>query len=164
MIPCSYRASTCLAALPSCIASYAVSARQTRGFPSGLVFSPKSGFLQIPPRDGHPCLRLYPSHYWADSRLSLVRNVRRRAHMQTGSSPAYAGKTTPVSSTIRARQDHPRIRGENSITHALLPSFLGSPPHTRGKLALYKETILFIRITPAYAGKTLVEQVCDYYI
>ena len=39
-----------------------------------------SGFLQIPPRDEHPCLRLYPSHYRADSRLAPVRNVRRRAH------------------------------------------------------------------------------------
>ncbi|WP_278495093.1 hypothetical protein, partial [Eubacterium ramulus] len=35
---------------------------------------------QIPPHDGHPCLRLYPSHYQADSGLAPVRNVRRRAH------------------------------------------------------------------------------------
>ena len=41
---------------------------------------PTSGFLQIPPHDGHPCLRLYPSHYRADSGLSPVRNVRRQAH------------------------------------------------------------------------------------
>ena len=41
---------------------------------------PTSGFLQIPPHGGHPCLRLYPSHYRADSGLSPVRNVRRRAH------------------------------------------------------------------------------------
>ena len=154
MIPCSYRASTCLAVLPSCIASYAVSARQTRGFPSGLVFSPKSGFLQIPPRDGHPCLRLYPSHYWADSRLSLVRNVRRRAHMQTGSSPAYAVKTTPVSSTIRARQDHPRIRGENKPPKNKFYIYVGSPPHTRGKPFLKSTHKSYNRITPAYAGKT----------
>ena len=39
-----------------------------------------SSFLQIPPHDGHPCLRLYPSHYRADSGLAPVRNVRRRAH------------------------------------------------------------------------------------
>ena len=41
---------------------------------------PESSFLQIPSRDGHPCFRLYPSHYRADSGLSPVRNVRRRAH------------------------------------------------------------------------------------
>ena len=39
-----------------------------------------SSFLQIPPHDGHPCFRLYPSHYRADSGLTPVRNVRRRAH------------------------------------------------------------------------------------
>ena len=42
---------------------------------------PTSSFLQIPPHDGHPCLRLYPSHYRADSGLSPVRNVRRKAHI-----------------------------------------------------------------------------------
>ena len=40
---------------------------------------PASSFLQIPSRDGHPCLRLYPSHYRVDSGLAPVRNVRRRA-------------------------------------------------------------------------------------
>jgi len=41
---------------------------------------PETGFLQIPPHDGHPCLRLYPSHYRADSGLSPVRTCARRAH------------------------------------------------------------------------------------
>ena len=81
IIPCSYWASTCDAVLPPCIASYVISVRQTRGLPVGLVFSPTSGFLQIPPHDRHPCLRLYPSHCRADSGLSPVRNVRRRAHI-----------------------------------------------------------------------------------
>ena len=39
MIPCSYRASTCLAALPSCVTLYAVSVRQARGLPVSF-FSP----------------------------------------------------------------------------------------------------------------------------
>ena len=43
---------------------------------------PTSGFLQIPPRDGHPCLRLYPSRYRADSGLSPVRTCARRAHQR----------------------------------------------------------------------------------
>ena len=41
---------------------------------------PTSSFLQIPPHDGHPCFRLYPSHYRADFGLSPIRNVRQRAH------------------------------------------------------------------------------------
>ena len=40
----------------------------------------KMSFLQILLRSRHPCLRLYPSRYRADSGLSPVRNVRRRAH------------------------------------------------------------------------------------
>ncbi len=44
---------------------------------------PASSFLQIPSRDGHPCLRLYPSHYRVDSGLAPVRNVRRRAHQKS---------------------------------------------------------------------------------
>ena len=47
---------------------------------------PESGFLQIPSHDEHPCLRLCPSHYRADSGLAPARNVRRRAHVTTTSS------------------------------------------------------------------------------
>lgn len=43
---------------------------------------PTSGFLQISPHGEHPCLRLYPSHHRADSGLSPVRDVRRRAHQK----------------------------------------------------------------------------------
>ena len=39
-----------------------------------------SSFLQIPPRGGHPYLRLYPSHYRADLELAPFGNVRRQAH------------------------------------------------------------------------------------
>ena len=43
---------------------------------------PESGFLQIPSHDEHPCLRLCPSHYRADSGLAPARNVLRRAHVK----------------------------------------------------------------------------------
>lgn len=79
-IPCSYRASSCVADLPSCTAFYTVSVRQTRGLPMGSF--PTSGFLQICSHLQHPCLRLYPSRYQVDSGLSPVRNVRRQAHTQ----------------------------------------------------------------------------------
>ena len=45
---------------------------------------PESGFLQIPSHNEHPCLRLCPSHYRADSGLAPARNVRRRAHVKKG--------------------------------------------------------------------------------
>lgn len=49
---------------------------------------PESSFLQILPRDRHPCLRLCPSRYRADSGLTPVRNVRRQAHSKK--EPPYA--------------------------------------------------------------------------
>ena len=54
---------------------------------------PESSFLQILPRDRHPCLRLCPSRYRADSGLTPVRNVRRQAHQQNGSA---SQRCTPV--------------------------------------------------------------------
>lgn len=83
-IPCSDWALFCYANLPSPPALYAISVRQARALPIRGTFSPYSGFLQIPPHDGHPCLRLSPSLYRADSGLSPFRNVRRRAHSKNG--------------------------------------------------------------------------------
>ena len=51
----SFRASTCLAALPTKYALYVISVRQTRDLPTD--------FLQIRPHGRHPCLRLYTFHY-----------------------------------------------------------------------------------------------------
>ena len=59
MIPCSYWALFCAANSPSFTALYAISVRQARVLPIRGTFQPlKSGFLQIPPHDGHPCLWL----------------------------------------------------------------------------------------------------------
>ena len=44
MIPCSYRASTCNAALPSYMALYAISVRQTRGLPVVSLFPHPASF------------------------------------------------------------------------------------------------------------------------
>ena len=49
-----------------------------------------SAFLQIPPRDGHPWLWLYPSHCRADSGLSPVRTCARRAHSQNPRAAMHA--------------------------------------------------------------------------
>ncbi|MBR5423434.1 MAG: hypothetical protein IK108_05415, partial [Clostridia bacterium] len=43
---------------PPCAAFYAVPVRQTEVWTSEVFFSSESGFLQIPPHDGHPCLWL----------------------------------------------------------------------------------------------------------
>ena len=71
-VPCSYWTSTCVAVLSLAIALYAVSVRQARGLPA-----PSFRFHLAMDTLG---VRLYPSRYRADSGLSPVRNVRRRAH------------------------------------------------------------------------------------
>lgn len=60
---------------------------------------PESGFLQISSHDEHPCLRLCPSHYRADSGLAPARNVRRRAHAST-TSPAGGLLLSPFQGII----------------------------------------------------------------
>lgn len=59
-------------------------------------------FLQIPPHDGHPCLRLYPSHHRADSGLAPVRNVRRRAHTKKETPKQFLLMSLHSRSTIAA--------------------------------------------------------------
>ena len=46
--------------------------------------------------------------------------------------PAYAGNTQYNLGEPMSRRDHPRLRGEHSITLIFLGSYLGSPPPTRG--------------------------------
>ena len=44
--------------------------------------------------------------------------------------------------------------GENFTIEENAEKFLGSPPRVRGKLALRTEADIYVRITPACAGKT----------
>ena len=87
-----------------------------REFALGETFQlSKSGFLRIPPHGGHPCLRLYPSHYRADSGLSPVRNVRRRAHKQNVSDASCRQLTR--FSILRSKYC---ACGINAVAHASL--------------------------------------------
>ena len=70
-----------------------------------------------------------------------------------GITPAYAGKIASSSSLNPQSQDHPRIRGENSMPQTKRNFYWGSPPHTRGKLHHSRHPQSAGRITPAYAGK-----------
>ena len=70
--------------------------------------------------------------------------------------PAYAGNTIVPKETILQCRDHPRLRGEHLLTFSKTFQETGSPPPTRGTQLgiLEKEEIL--RITPAYAGNTVM--------
>ena len=57
---------------------------------------------------------------------------------------------------IKLSRDHPRLRGEHLVGKSICEQFTGSPPPTRGtpgeQLLLNFDT----RITPAYAGNTVI--------
>ena len=70
--------------------------------------------------------------------------------------PAYAGSTLYRRRLHRARQDHPRIRGEHSGAALSFWRRKGSSPHTRGAQPRESPGGLSHRIIPAYAGSTSV--------
>ena len=85
-------------------------------------------------------------------RGKVARNELRA--LQYGITPAYAGKSFPFFGIIRLHWDHPRICGEKLISVKGESRPVGSPPHMRGKAASPFAFTIFIRITPAYAGKS----------
>ena len=74
-----------------------------------------------------------------------------------GITPARAGKTSGSLTATGAGGDHPRACGENRIR--LVQSTLsdGSPPRVRGKRRISSLPACSMRITPARAGKTMLE-------
>ena len=68
--------------------------------------------------------------------------------------PAHAGKTVHARPAYMPPADHPRACGENPSQALRIVSPRGSPPRMRGKLRACLFQYLFLRITPAHAGKT----------
>ena len=68
--------------------------------------------------------------------------------------PAYAGSTQPRMSGRSNRRDHPRIRGEHSVSFLGGVVAGGSSPHTRGARLHQARPRGPGRIIPAYAGST----------
>ena len=75
---------------------------------------------------------------------------------QTRITPAYAGKRMQPAAPWTHRPDHPRICGEKPSTTWRSRPFWGSPPHMRGKVGKLDGSNATVRITPAYAGKSVV--------
>ena len=68
--------------------------------------------------------------------------------------PAYAGKSRHLLKSVQMFWDHPRLCGEKLDFIFEYGFHLGSPPPMRGKdisIFIYNR---YIRITPAYAGKS----------
>ena len=70
--------------------------------------------------------------------------------------PAYAGSTTYPALAAFVTADHPRIRGEHLWIFAILGSYVGSSPHTRGAPRYDTREKCRSGIIPAYAGSTLL--------
>ena len=77
-------------------------------------------------------------------------------HFFTRITPAYAGKREKRFSLPANIRDHPRLCGEKRQLESLLSSDRGSPPPMRGKAENACVTDEGNRITPAYAGKSVI--------
>ena len=69
--------------------------------------------------------------------------------------PAYAGKSKIFVINEAGGWDHPRLCGEKSSSCMTAPLMSGSPPPMRGKDWVHLKHIAVLRITPAYAGKSV---------
>ena len=74
--------------------------------------------------------------------------------------PAYAGKSDHFSISFGQHQDHPRLCGEKYRNNHGMQEMLGSPPPMRGKDLHFCSCCADLRITPAYAGKSV--KINDY--
>ena len=72
--------------------------------------------------------------------------------------PAYAGKRNGQSPTMLLRRDHPRVCGEKNAILSGRKTEPGSPPRMRGKVRELLFSFHCARITPAYAGKSLLDK------
>ena len=79
-----------------------------------------------------------------------------------GITPAYAGKTVVIFCSCSNLPDHPRVCGKNLQRLKSLFKALGSPPRMREKHDMVLDGVNEVRITPAYAGKTLLVQSIRY--
>ena len=84
--------------------------------------------------------------------------VRGKSTRPSRITPAYAGKSSTEDRLIVFYKDHPRLCGEKSGAFLNITAVYGSPPPMRGKGCIRKFMEENIRITPAYAGKSYIQQ------
>ena len=74
-----------------------------------------------------------------------------------GITPAYAGKSFLMFLRSGLLRDHPRVCGEKGSRIFQDPAGMGSPPRMRGKVMRRFSASAVGGITPAYAGKRVVD-------
>ena len=83
--------------------------------------------------------------------------ARQRKRKLGGITPARAGKTFNKFTTIVICWDHPRSCGKDFRIEPALNFMLGSPPLVRERRRKKSLHLLMTRITPARAGKTMIQ-------
>ena len=81
--------------------------------------------------------------------------TKRFTEMTARITPAYAGKRNFTMHITHLYGDHPRLCGEKPDWDGLDKTAQGSPPPMRGKAVKSKIKFEDMRITPAYAGKSV---------
>ena len=77
-----------------------------------------------------------------------------KQQQELGITPAYAGKRVLFRFSRTVSWDHPRLCGEKVLLERPLDTVGGSPPPMRGKVRETSAPAGYVRITPAYAGKS----------
>ena len=88
-------------------------------------------------------------------RGKVPKNVYRARSVRI--TPAYAGKSCHFRQGDFHSWDHPRLCGEKYFSRRCEIAHCGSPPPMRGKVISTRIASVKVRITPAYAGKRLVQ-------
>ena len=88
----------------------------------------------------------------------------RNDYLSVRITPACAGKSFLILDMNRFPKDHPRLCGEKGLWQCSQISIPGSPPHVRGKGEHKRKSTRGNRITPACAGKSLLQNVKQFYI
>ena len=81
--------------------------------------------------------------------------------LRSGITPAYAGKREGTKCVKIDHKDHPRLCGEKTPCCMVCRQRWGSPPPMRGKAKTDLFNFFEIRITPAYAGKSVQLRQCQ---
>ena len=79
----------------------------------------------------------------------------RKQAVRGGSPPRGRGKRHPSRCPPLRPVDHPRVGGEKNLAQIILLEDYGSPPRGRGKVNYETQIHRLLRITPAWAGKSL---------
>ena len=76
-----------------------------------------------------------------------------RSDLDSGITPAHAGKSSAHMRVYAYIRDHPRPCGEKVGGNLLELFVVGSPPPMRGKVPRHAIGVVCCGITPAHAGK-----------